>query len=118
MDSDAVRPEAEPNGNRFPAEPASWFHLCGSHELEAGPVGVTLGKQEYVGFRTRSGRVSVLSGRCSHLAAPLSHGNVSGERLVCPLHGWQYGPDGRCEAIPATKVIPEFARQCSYPAEE
>jgi hypothetical protein len=38
--------------------------------------------------------------------------------LVCPLHGWEYGPDGACEKIPAEDNIPRFARQCSYPVEE
>jgi phenylpropionate dioxygenase-like ring-hydroxylating dioxygenase large terminal subunit len=41
-----------------------------------------------------------------------------GERLVCPLHGWEYGREGRCEKIPAQDEIPSFARQCSYPTEE
>ncbi len=52
------------------------------------------------------------------MGAQLGHGTVSGERLVCPLHGWEYGPDGVCERIPAANVIPDFARQCSYPVEE
>jgi hypothetical protein len=43
---------------------------------------------------------------------------VNGERLVCPLHGWEYGPDGSCEKIPAAATIPAFARQSSYPVEE
>jgi len=59
-----------------------------------------------------------LSGRCSHLGAYLKNGTVSGERLVCPLHGWEYGPDGVCGKIPATETIPAFARQSSYPVEE
>jgi phenylpropionate dioxygenase-like ring-hydroxylating dioxygenase large terminal subunit len=52
------------------------------------------------------------------MGAQLVHGAVTGERLACPLHGWEYGPEGRCEKIPAQDEIPHFARQCSYPAEE
>ena len=98
--------------------PASWFHLCASIELNKGPVTVELCGRSYVGYRAQSGRVAVLSGRCSHMGAPLGQGEVRGERLTCPLHGWEYGPDGPCEKIPAADVIPSFARQCSYPAEE
>lgn len=98
--------------------PASWFHLCASHELRKGPVTLDLCGRTYVGYRAQSGRMVVLSGRCSHMGADLGKGEVRGERLACPLHGWEYGPDGACEKIPAADAIPSFARQCCYPAEE
>lgn len=37
------------------------------------------------------------------------------ETIQCPLHHWQFGVDGACTHIPATKEIPPFARQTSYP---
>lgn len=104
--------------DRFGSLPASWFHLCSSEELSRAPVGVELHGQSFVGYRTRSGRTVVLSGRCSHMGAQLHFGEVMGERLSCPLHGWEYGPDGRCERIPAEETIPNFAQQCSYPVQE
>jgi nitrite reductase/ring-hydroxylating ferredoxin subunit len=102
----------------FPPVPVSWFYLCPGGELDRGPVSVELCDRKFVGYRTRSGRAVVLSGRCSHLGAPLENGTVNGERLVCPLHGWEYGPGGLCERIPAAETIPGFARQISYPVEE
>ena len=102
----------------FPLVPASWFYLCASGELNRGPVSVDLGGLAFVGYRTQSGRPVVLSGRCAHLGAKLANGTVSGERLVCPLHGWEYGPGGVCEKIPAVDDIPGFARQLSFPVEE
>ena len=103
--------------SHFPSLPASWFHLCKSEELKT-PVAAALAGRDFVGYRTESGRVAVLSGRCSHLGARLSNGFVQGERLVCPLHGWEYGSDGVCKRIPASDEIPNSARQCSYPVEE
>ena len=108
----------DPTQCAFPSVPASWFHLCHRRELERGPVGVKLGGREYVGYQTQSGRMVVLAGRCAHLGAQLGHGTVSGERLVCPLHGWEYGPEGGCEKIPAADLIPAFAKQASFPVEE
>jgi len=102
----------------FPSVPVSWFYLCPSGELNRGPLSVELCGHTFVGYRTRSGRAVVLSGRCSHLGAQLSNGTVNGERLVCPLHGWEYGPEGVCEKVPAAEPIPGFARQFSYPVEE
>lgn len=52
------------------------------------------------------------------MGANLGCGNVIGETLVCPLHGWEFGPDGRCEKIPGSDTIPAFARQSSYPVAE
>jgi len=120
MDETVVKQPAGSNhGNGFfPLLPASWFYLCCSEDLNRGPVSITLSDLSFVGYRTQSGRIVVLSGRCSHMGAQLVHGAVTGERLACPLHGWEYGPDGRCEKIPAQDEIPNFARQCSYPTEE
>ncbi|HVE48095.1 MAG TPA: nitrite reductase small subunit NirD [Casimicrobiaceae bacterium] len=39
-------------------------------------------------FRTASDRVFALIDRCPHRGGPLSQGLVTGERVVCPLHGW------------------------------
>src|SRR5262249_33217222 len=98
--------------------PASWFHLCAASALEKGPVTQLLFGRSYVGFCTQSGRAAVLSGRCSHMGANLACGNVSGDALVCPLHGWEFGPDGLCKKIPGSDTIPAFARQSSYPVAE
>ncbi len=105
-------------GRSFPSLPPSWFHVCTSAELDRGPVSLTLAGKTFVAFRTESGRVVVLSGRCSHMGARLANGRVNGERIACPLHGWEYGSSGRCEHIPAQEEIPDFARQSSYVAEE
>src|ERR1043165_6140701 len=104
-------------GNQFPTIPASWFYLGALNELTNGPVGSCLSGRDFVGYKTGTDAVAVLSGRCSHSGARLSNGSVKGERLVCPLHGWEYGPDGVCKRIPAGDEIPGFARQVSYPVE-
>lgn len=120
MNESVVRPHVATNRSNgaFASLPASWYHFCSLDELRRGPVSIELGGREFVGYHAQSGRVAVLSGRCSHQGARLGHGIVRGERLVCPLHGWEYGPDGSCERIPAADAIPGFARQLSYPVEE
>ena len=120
MDENVVKPQLGANraNGTFASLPASWFYLCASNELRHGPVSIELCGCSYVGYRTQSGRIVVLAGRCSHMGVNLDQGTVSGERLVCPLHGWEYGPCGACERIPASETIPDFARLCSYPAEE
>jgi vanillate O-demethylase monooxygenase subunit len=38
---------------------------------------------------------------CGHRGTQLSLGWVEGEEIICPYHGFRYGTDGRCTAIPA-----------------
>jgi len=118
----SITPTSQVVGRRrtagFPSVPASWFHFCEGRQLGRHPFGIELGGESYVGYRTASGQVVVLSGRCSHLGARLENGEVHGDRLICPLHGWEYDTSGACQKIPAAATIPGFARQCSYPVDE
>ena len=47
-------------------------------------------------FRTAEDKVFALHDKCPHKGGPLSQGIVYGERVACPLHGFQIGlADGR-----------------------
>lgn len=115
----ANREAAQARHEDFALAPNSWYYLGHKSELHRRPLRLDLPNgQAFVGFRTASGRYGVLSARCCHMGTDLSRGCVVGERLACPLHGWEYGRDGRCEHIPIQPEIPAFARQLSYPVEE
>src|SRR4051812_50163948 len=56
--------------------------------------------------RSRGGQVFALRDVCPHRAAPLSaggfHRDAAGvETVQCPYHGWRFGADGACAAIPS-----------------
>ena len=36
------------------------------------------------------GKVYCLDGTCPHAGGPLGQGNLNGNYLVCPWHGWEY----------------------------
>jgi aminopyrrolnitrin oxygenase len=106
-------------GYEFPACPASWHYLAPLRRLRRRPVQVDLPQNgSFAGYRTESGKLVVLNARCSHVGSNLAKGNVVGENLQCPLHGWQFNASGECVKIPAGDAIPEWARQCSYPVQE
>jgi nitrite reductase/ring-hydroxylating ferredoxin subunit len=111
----AVRP---PPQNRFPDFPISWYLFCNSRQLGVRPFSKQFLGKLLVAYRTSSGRVVVMDGRCSHLGSDLGAGEVVHDCLRCPFHDWTYGPDGRCTHIPAQSHIPAFARQACYPTEE
>ena len=104
--------------NGIGVRPACWYFFGSSRELEGGPVSKELLGRRLVAYRPAPGQVAVLDARCSHLGADLGLGRVVGERLQCPFHAWEYGPDGRCVRIPGIAVVPPFARQRAYPAIE
>jgi nitrite reductase/ring-hydroxylating ferredoxin subunit len=107
-----------PPAARFPAFPVSWYFLCRTAELRAGPVSRDLFGARLVAFRTKGGRIAALDARCAHLGADLGCGRVVGEAVQCRFHHWEFGADGRCSRIPASAEIPGFARQRSYPVAE
>ena len=54
---------------------------------------------------------------CIHRGTALSLGRVIDDQLMCPYHGWRYGSDGRCKAIPQLADptrVPGKARVASY----
>jgi phenylpropionate dioxygenase-like ring-hydroxylating dioxygenase large terminal subunit len=76
--------------------------------------------QPLVLWRTEGGRVVATSDRCVHRRFPLSEApsRLVGDTLVCGYHGFSYGPDGGCVAVPGQTRIPRTARLTSYPVAE
>jgi len=62
-----------------------------------------------------------MSDLCVHRGTALSLGWVQGDELVCAYHGWRYGADGRCVAIPQKEdpaAVPAKARIQAFRAQE
>ena len=95
--------------NRFPMPiPFGWFFVHFSHELHTGDV-KTLHYfgQELVLFRTEDGQPALLDAYCPHQGAHLGFGGeVAGDAIRCPFHGWEYTADGRCKHIPYASQLP------------
>jgi nitrite reductase/ring-hydroxylating ferredoxin subunit len=97
-----------------------WYPLAFSSDLRRAPRRVTALGRQLVVWRTRTGRVGVLSDLCVHRGGALSSGTVDGEAITCPYHGWAYRTDGSCARIPAQpqRAIPPRARVDGYPVQE
>jgi vanillate O-demethylase monooxygenase subunit len=69
-------------------------------------------------YRTQSGRVVALDDRCPHRSAPLSAGRVVDDDIECRYHGFRFGPDGACKAIPSQRFVPQTCRVHAFPVIE
>ena len=60
---------------------------------------------EQIALYNLDGTIYATSGVCPHAGGPLAEGDMQGNIVTCPLHGWQFEADsGRCLRIPAMKL--------------
>ena len=72
--------------------------------------------------RAGDGTVFALRDICPHRGIPLSCGAFDGREVTCRYHGWRFGPDGRCTAIPSLlpdqEVQVDRIKTQAYPCRE
>lgn len=86
-------------------EETLWHPVVASAEVIGAPLAARLLERELVLWRAGDGVVQAWADRCPHRGARLSLGQVTGDRLECPYHGWRFAPGGPCVHVPA---LPEF----------
>ena len=79
-----------------------WYVVAGAHDVTTKPVAVTVRDVDYVLWRDADGQLVAAPDRCTHREARLSLGVVGDGCLTCPYHGWAFGTDGRCVAVPSS----------------
>jgi phenylpropionate dioxygenase-like ring-hydroxylating dioxygenase large terminal subunit len=107
-----------PEGDsQLPAKPATrfgtgfltdiWYFAALSSDLKPGRMSrhEILGEPVLLG-RAPGGELVALRDICPHRAAPLSAGRFvreadGAQSVECPYHGWRFGADGGCRAIPS-----------------
>lgn len=108
-------------GDLPPVYPNGWFHILSSYEVKLKEVKFVSALGEHLAvFRGEDGSVSIVDAYCPHLGANLAiGGQVVGNCIQCPFHGWEYrGSDGKCTKIPYTDNIPSVAKVKSWPCLE
>jgi phenylpropionate dioxygenase-like ring-hydroxylating dioxygenase large terminal subunit len=82
-----------------------WYPVARSDQLGDKPIQAQLLDVDLVVYRA-AGNTIVARNLCVHRGTQLSLGWVEDEVIVCPYHGFRYGPDGRCRAVPAHPDMP------------
>lgn len=100
-----------------------WYVAMPGRELKPGTTiqKILLGDPVLVG-RDAEGKVFALRNVCAHRGMPLDAGRFDGREVECAYHGWRFGTDGVCTAIPALvegqNVDVSKIGVRSYPCEE
>ena len=108
-------------GDIPPPYPNGWYEIMRSKDLPVGAAkAVSLVGEHFAVFRRENGHVSVMDAYCPHLGANLGvGGQVRGNCIECPFHGWQFdGDTGQCTAIPYAAKVPSFAKTKVWPSLE
>lgn len=95
-----------------------WQPVARVEELREGPKRAVLLNEALSVFLTKGGEPGVVADRCGHRGASLSRGEVCGDSLQCPYHGWEWGTDGACTRIPSLpdqRQIPPGAQIEAFP---
>lgn len=100
-------------------EALAWWPVALSSDVTTQPGAATLLGQDLVLWRSAAGAVA-MADQCPHRGARLSLGQVHGDTLQCPYHGWRFGSGGQCVSIPAVPGFtpPASNGACRYDTQE
>jgi renierapurpurin 18,18'-hydroxylase len=98
-----------------------WYPVAWAEQLKPGQVTpITVWQQAIALYRDEAGQVHAMEDACPHKGIELHKGEVKGNCLVCPYHGWEFNGEGECENIPyypKSQKLPK-ANARSYPTQE
>jgi len=79
-----------------------WYVAAASADIARGKMShrTLLGEPVLIG-RDKTGAAFAISDTCPHRGTLLSRGEFDGTEVECPYHGWRFGIDGQCTAIPS-----------------
>jgi phenylpropionate dioxygenase-like ring-hydroxylating dioxygenase large terminal subunit len=102
--------------------PNQWYIVLESREVRRRkPVGVTRMGEKMVFWRDNQGKIACAIDQCPHRGVAFSAGQVVGNCIQCPFHGFEFDVTGRCTLIPANgrlADVPKVFNAKIYPVRE
>ncbi len=97
-----------------------WYVAAYGREIGRELFSRTICDESILFWRTEAGAVTAMSDRCVHRRFPLSQAptRLVGDQVICGYHGFTYGADGACVAVPGQTRVPRTARLRSFPVVE
>jgi nitrite reductase/ring-hydroxylating ferredoxin subunit/DMSO/TMAO reductase YedYZ heme-binding membrane subunit len=82
--------------------------VCAVQEIPDRRAVLTCLSGERVAIFRYDGKVSAISNVCRHQNGPLGEGQVVGDCVVCPWHGYEYSPASGAAPAPFTEKVATF----------
>jgi nitrite reductase/ring-hydroxylating ferredoxin subunit len=100
----------ERRGDRDLTETAvdGFVDVCSVADIPDRRAVVTCLAGERVAIFRYDGKLSAISNVCQHQNGPLGEGQVVGDCVVCPWHGYEYSPASGAAPAPFTEKVPTF----------
>lgn len=84
---------------------SEWVLVCKSKEVPAGTGKTVSAKGKDIALFNAGGAFYAIDNTCKHMGGPLGEGELNGEIVACPWHGWKYNiKTGQNQVIPTIKV--------------
>lgn len=84
---------------------SEWVAVVKSTEVEAGKGLVVDCQGKCLAVFNVGGTFHVMDNTCAHRGGPLGEGDVDGDIVSCPWHGWEYNvKTGQCANNPVGNV--------------
>ncbi len=98
-------PEASPT---IPERDDGFVFAAKEADLVGGSgLTVQVAGQDYALFRFQ-GKIHALDSACPHEGAPLAEGEVSGDMVTCPWHGWRFNACSGCSLDPPGNDVRKY----------
>lgn len=72
------------------AKTEKWIRIASVSEIPRGEGRIFhVGTRVIALFHLENGVICAVDNACPHRGGPLAHGILTGETVICPLHGWK-----------------------------
>ena len=108
--------------------PRGWFMIADAEEVKDVPLALRFFGRDFALYRGESGDLVLMDAYCPHMGTHIAKnttsyvvldGQIEGDAIRCPYHGWRFNADGVCDDIPYHDgPIPATARIDTWPVVE
>lgn len=84
---------------------SDWVKVAAEGDVpDGGALQVELGGEAIALFNV-AGRIRAIQNACLHRGGPLAEGELDGDIVTCPLHGWQFDvTTGKCRTSAGSEL--------------
>ncbi|MEM7477082.1 MAG: Rieske (2Fe-2S) protein [Planctomycetota bacterium] len=88
-----------------------WYKLCNRDELAENSGHEFVLNGLIIAVFLQEGEIRAIDGMCAHQGGPIAQGQLHGDCVTCPWHGWQYDVTNGCNLLTKKKMLDVFETQ-------